>query len=184
MVIHQYLSGQLSLCNSALQRIEDLRSALSMLEIHQDSGSGGISKRLISALQGYLLTGGWQSSWPIDKTVSHDGYASFFIDYQLDEELADCRHFHRYFLQFMFDNRQAIGTNLLKFEIASRNSVINGRIPICIAVCAEEGKIRKMGWDGAAASSQEYLSAISGPYSAVLSNPPVILSIESLENLR
>jgi hypothetical protein len=82
----------------------------------------------------------------------------------------------------MFDNRQAIGTNLMKFEIASRNSVIGGRSPICIGICAEESKIRKLGWDGAAASSQEYLEAINGAYSSVLTNPPLIFSIEKLTN--
>jgi hypothetical protein len=142
-----------------------------------------MTKRLISALEPYLLDAGWTARWPIDRSVSHDGYASFFIDYHLDEDAKDCGHYHRFFLQLMFDNRQAIGTNLLKFEIASRNSIMNGRMPTCIAICAEDSKVKKLGWDGAAASSQEYLGAIAGPYANVLTSPPIIFSIDRVSNL-
>lgn len=182
MLIHQYINSQIFPCKVVQETISSLKSTLTELQLDPDSASGGMTKKLLSALTPYLVSTSWRERWPIDRSVQHDAYASFFIDYSLDEDLQACGHHHRYFLQLMFDNRQAIGTNLMKFEIASRNSVIGGRSPICIGICAEESKIRKLGWDGAAASSQEYLEAINGAYSSVLTNPPLIFSIEKLTN--
>ena len=183
MIIHQYSNSQTFSCNAILSSISELKAALSDIEVKQDVSGGGMTKKLIGAISPYLESADWKPSWPIDRTVPHNAYASYFIDYSKDQDLDSCGHYHRYFLQFMFDNRQAIGTNLMKFEIASRNSIINGRVPVCIAVCGEEGRIRKMGWDGSAASSQEYLEAINGPYASVLSNTPLILSIDNLHNV-
>jgi hypothetical protein len=182
VLIHQYVNGQSFPCEAVQRTISSLRSALIELQIQPGTIIGGMTKKLISAISPFLASETWAESWPIDQTVFHNAYASYFIDYFRNEDLQSCGHFHRYFLQFMFDNRQAIGTNLMKFEIASRNSIIGGRTPICIAICAEESRIKKLGWDGAAASSQEYLEAINGAYATVLSNPPLIFSIEDLIN--
>lgn len=183
MIIHQYLSGQTSLCAPSQVILNELKGELQRIEVSPGNSSGGMSKRLSASLQSFFESSGWTSMWPIDKSVPYDSYASFFIDYQLDKDDTACGHMHRYFLQLMFDNRQAIGTNLLKFEIASRNSLISGRMPVCMAVCIEDGQVRKLGWDGAAASAQEYLVAIAGPYSCILTCSPIIFSIQNTVNI-
>ena len=182
MKFHQYVNGPILGCQGVTQTIQVLETVLAQSEVFLDSSSGSTSKKLINALTPKLRMESWRNLWPIDRTVSSNAYASFFIDYYKDENSLNCGHLHRYFLQFMFDNRQAIGTNLIKFEIASRNSLLGNRIPTCIAICAEELSVKKLGWDGGVASSQEYLDAINGPYLSILTNPPMIFSIENLTN--
>ena len=123
----------------------------------------------------YLL-----QNFPIDSSVSSNDYASFFIDFYLDTPSESCGHGHRFLLQFMFDNRQAIGTNLLKFDIASRNAALRERQTTSIALCVEKSRVRQLGWDGSAASAQEYIDAVLGPYNKVITNIPVVFAIDNL----
>ena len=131
VLIHQYINRPIYSCEAVQETILSLKLALLELQLEADSVSGGMTKKLVNGLAPYLSTTSWKERWPIDKSVQHNAYASYSIDYSLDEGAKSCGHFHRYFLQFMFDNRQAVGTNLMKFEIASRNSILAGRSPVC-----------------------------------------------------
>ena len=137
------------------------------------------TERLRVHLEPLLRKYSWSSNWPIDKSVSKDGFANFFIDRFLEEpESNEKTHRHRFFLQFMFDNRQSLGGNLLKFEVASRNAQAKGIQVTSIAITGSRKTLKQLGWDGAIATTSEYESAICGAYSNVVLNPPYIFSLE------
>jgi len=64
-----------------------------------------------------------------------------------------------------FDNRQSIGTNLLKFEIARQNSQ-NPMFGLIIAGNRE--LLKEYGWDGSIASAEEYESAMTSAYAEII----------------
>ena len=179
MEIKQYSFYETKLCNSSSALINVVKIALQGIELANDH-SLTISQRIRNALLPKLVSQGLTGRFPIDPSVTHDDYASFFIDFYLNESQIKCDHMHRYLLQFMFDNRQAIGTNLLKFQIANDNAIQNGRVATSIAICVEKESLRKLGWDGAAAGAQEYVHALSGPYKSMFKFPMTILSIANL----
>lgn len=178
MNINQYSNGQSPKCAHALRVLNDIKELLENTDVPIGDKSGMTSK-VREALLPSLLTMGWKSKFPIDKSVTYDDYASFFVDMYLDEPEFECEHSHRYLLQFMFDNRQAIGTNLIKFDVAAYNATKHNRLTTSIALCAEKNEIKRLGWDGSAASAQEYLDAITGPYRSLIKNPPYIFSIKN-----
>lgn len=179
MKINQYPVGKSDVCGESSKTVADILRLFELVEI-VDSDGLKMSSKVTSALYPVLVAAGWKQRFPIDNSVGHDDYESFFIDYFLDENSETCGHKHRYLLQFMFDNRQAIGTNLLKFDIAAKNSSEHNRVVTNIGICVEKSVIRKLGWDYSAASAQEYINAIVGPYKKVLNNPPLVLAIEKL----
>lgn len=179
MKINQYSNGQNPKCAPAAGVIDDIKNLLTSTAVSTEVKSGMTSK-VKDALLPELRILGWKDKFPIDKSVTYDDYASFFVDMYLDTPEQECSHSHRFLLQFMFDNRQAIGTNLIKFDIAAYNAAKSNRLTTAIAICAEKNEIKKLGWDGSAASAQEYLNAITGPYESIIKFPPYIFSIKEI----
>lgn len=177
MKINQYLSGLASRCEPSERLVAETVQLLSGSGLDKDN-RGSASQKVKDSLAPILQRQGWNQRFPINSDVSYDDYASFFLDFFMDLPPENCSHEHRFLFQFMFDNRQAIGTNLLKFELAAKNSNRNGRLTTSIGLCVEKSKIRMLGWDGSAASAQEYVSALTGPYGGAFSYPPLILAIE------
>jgi hypothetical protein len=105
--------------------------------------------------------------------------ANYRIDAVLDSEVTlECNHRHRIYLEICFDNRQAIGTNLLKFHAASEIFNIEpNRKSLAILVCADNRTLKKHNWDSSAASSEEYEFAIRTPYSTVITEMPLLLTL-------
>lgn len=180
MLINQYQNNQNTLCVPAQSVIDSVRRILESKSV-QGSGSSGMSQKVKDALIPELVIEGWRENFPIDQSVAHNDYASFYIDMFLDLPSNGCSHLHRFLLQFMFDNRQAIGTNLLKFDVAAYNAHNHNRNTTTIGLCVEKDHIKKLGWDGSLGSAQEYLHAITGPYGSILKNPPIIFAIKNLE---
>ena len=84
----------------------------------------------------------------------------------------------RLLFESCFDNRQAIGTNLLKFAVAKREYKGNSRVsPQPILLVADKSNLRKYGWDGSIASFEEYELAIRDPYAEILELSPIFLVI-------
>ena len=179
MRVNQYLCGQEFLCAPASLIVGETLTSLRKEKIYETNRTG-LTQQLKNLFGPILQNNGWKQNFPIDSSVSSNDYASFFIDFYLDTSSESCGHGHRFLLQFMFDNRQAIGTNLLKFDIASRNAALHERQTTSIALCVEKSRVRQLGWDGSAASAQEYIDAVLGPYNKVLTNIPVIFAIDNL----
>lgn len=136
------------------------------------------SRILKSRLAAELFEVGWKKNFEIDSKISNEYPSAIFtIDYFLDIKDADCSHKHRFFLEISFDNRQNLGTNLLKFEVASMNSHKFEFKTLPLLICADEAILKKYNWDGAIADIWEYDHAIRIPYADVLREIPVLISI-------
>jgi hypothetical protein len=166
-----------NLCAQQLIVIEQLTEALRFVELPSNSKEQTTSV-LRTQLDESLDGSGWKEGFRIDNLISLEfPTANYTLDLSLDGLHASCNHSHRYFIEFCFDNRQAIGTNLLKFEVASRNSVLQDRVPLPILICATSQAIKQFGWDSGVASYQEYDHALRIPYKNVMTHPPVLVAL-------
>ncbi len=166
-----------SLCPQQLVKLQELTTALESVELPKNSkeGTTGI---LRSQLEDALEVSGWKEGLRIDSQISMEfPTANYTLDLSLDDTSSSCNHIHRYFLEFCFDNRQAIGTNLLIFEVAANNAEIQSRVSLPILICSTAKAIKEFGWDGGVASYQEYDHALRIPYKNVIKHPPVIIAI-------
>lgn len=165
------------LCPSQSLLIEKLTSALHKVELPRNS-KAGTTGVLRAQLHDFVEESGWSEGHKIDNQISLEfPTANYTLDLVQDEVSSTCGHQHRYFIEFCFDNRQAIGTNLLKFEVASQNTEMLNRRPLPILVCATAQAIKEFGWDSGVASYQEYDHAIRGPYKEILKHPPAVIAI-------
>jgi hypothetical protein len=68
----------------------------------------------------------------------------------------------------MFDNRQAIGTNLLKFAVGQASFAGENHDVISLGICVSEGAKIRNGWDASVAIFDEYSGAIMMQYKNVI----------------
>jgi hypothetical protein len=80
-------------------------------------------------------------------------------------------------MELAFDNRQAIGTNLLKLEVAATAAQNSAQIGFGILVCPGDNILKVRGWDGAVGTSSEYESAIRDGYQDILSSNRALLVV-------
>jgi hypothetical protein len=166
-----------NLCHSQLELLNDLTKLLEKVDLPKNSKEGTTSI-LRGQLDDLLSETGWRVGYLVESQISMEyPTANYTLDLNLDEDSSNCEHRHRYLLEFCFDNRQAIGTNLLKFEVAALNAISQNWIPLPILICGTAAAIKQFGWDGGVASYQEYDHAIRIPYKNILSNPPVLLAL-------
>jgi hypothetical protein len=166
-----------NLCAQQLNVIEKLTEAIHKVELHSNSKEQTTSV-LRAQLDDFLEESGWKESFRVDNLISLEfPTANYTLDLSLDSANSSCGHLHRYFIEFCFDNRQAIGTNLLKFEVASRNAELQNRVPLPILICATAQAIKQFGWDGGVASYQEYDHALRIPYKNIITQPPALIAL-------
>lgn len=166
-----------TLCFRQLEELQRLTDAFQIIDLPRNSKEATTSV-LRSQLDESLSSSGWESGYLIDNQISIEyPTANYTLDLSLDSSAEICGHKHRYVLEFCFDNRQAIGTNLLKYEVACANTITQGWEPLPFLVCATSQVIKQFGWDGGVASYQEYDHAIRIPYKGILKNPPVLIAL-------
>lgn len=164
-------------CKVELELIGRVKDAVRS-SINTFSETENPSRVLKASLSAELFESGWKKNFEIDSKISREYPSAIFtIDYFFDSKSADCAHKHRFFLEISFDNRQNLGTNLLKFEVASRNSQKFGFRTLPILICADEAVLKRYHWDGAIADIWEYDHAIRIPYADIITEAPVIISI-------
>lgn len=97
---------------------------------------------------------------------------NFVVDAATDLQANDCGHQHRVLVELSFDNRQIIGTNVLKMVVGAQTfqKFDSNRSLGVLIVPSKEAKTA-YGLDGAVGTSDEYLLAIDGGYSAVIGSP-------------
>jgi hypothetical protein len=79
-------------------------------------------------------------------------------------------------LELFADNREALGTNLLKLQIANEvNGVIGETLGIGIVLSAT---LKKAGWDGSVATEDEYEYAMRHTYAKFILTPVVLLAVD------
>ena len=166
-----------NLCAQQLNVIEKLTEAIHVVKLPSNSKEQTTSV-LRAQLDDFLDESGWEESFRVDNLISLEfPTANYTLDLSLDSASSSCGHLHRYFIEFCFDNRQAIGTNLLKFEVASRNAELQNRVPLPILICATAQAIKQFGWDGGVASYQEYDHALRMPYKNIITQPPALIAL-------
>jgi hypothetical protein len=145
-------------------------------------GDGAATDVLKAHLTPWFLSNGWAKKFPIDHDFPRADLPT--ANYDLDWHLTfDCAHHadkHAIALELAFDNRQAIGTNLLKLEAASsRFSKSANRLHLGVLLTATKTALKNGGWDGGIASSEEYENAVLHCYDQVLKRSIMVMSIKA-----
>jgi hypothetical protein len=165
------------LCVQVTNRLDSLRNSLEQVVIH-NSVSESPSKQVKTHMLHQLLSEDWRPQFKVNREVSENyPLANYTLDAIKDFSSSECTHVHRFLVEFCFDNRQAIGTNLLKFEIASTSGSSSNVEPMPVLICADSAALRHFGWDGSIASADEYEHAIRVAYKSVIKNPAIILAL-------
>jgi len=167
------------LCSIVVETIRSLQTSLEEVVIETSIDSSA-SKQLKNHMFNQLITDGWRPQFKVSKEVS-EAYplANYILDAMHDFTSDKCKHTHRFFVEFCFDNRQAIGSNILKFEVASRAAVEANYSPVPVLVCADAGALKHFGWDGSIAGASEYEYALRAVYRDVMQFPPIILALQN-----
>lgn len=136
------------------------------------------SGQIKAQLNDYFEQNNWSEKFVFDgnipKTINR---ANFTLDgiKDLAQEIA-CEYKHRFFLEACFDNRQAIGTNLLKFVTAQNKYEEKASCRgLAFLICGDKRTLKNLGWDGSIGSSEEYEFALRNPYQQILKYAPILL---------
>ena len=179
MRIKEQITGheRSELCSIVRVQTQALQASLETVII-ETSLELSASKQLKSFMFNQLVAEGWRSHFKISKDVSEVyPLANYVLDAMQDVTSNECNHTHRFLVEFCFDNRQAIGSNILKFEVASRVAIQSNYQPVPILVCAELEVLKDYGWDGSIASSAEYEYALRVLYRDLVQYPPIIFAL-------
>ena len=168
-----------SFCLVEQHRIMGLKGNLEKIIVAKNSKDSP-SKQIKDATEEIFRNGGdWRQPFQFDSSVSSIyPLSNYRLDAMIDEISADCEHSHRILVEQCFDNRQAIGTNLLKFQLAS--SLFENHLKhtaLSIITCADRHSLKLFGWDGSIASSEEYEAALRGPYANIITANVVLMVI-------
>ena len=97
------------------------------------------------------------------------------VDFQKELLLPESNRKVQVTLEIFGDNRQAVAANLLKLELAGRNYAKFG-VAIGIGVCVDK-ELKKLGWDGSTATSDEYEFALLHTYSRFIETPIILVAV-------
>jgi hypothetical protein len=104
--------------------------------------------------------------------------ANYEVDYQKRFACDSCHQPHQISIELGFDNRQAVGTNLLKIDLASQSfhkkygSASIGIIVVTNTIGRQRGR-----WDGAVAIDYDYSWARRKAYASYLDTPILLLTL-------
>ena len=181
MRIEERITGRKKedLCSIVVDTIQALRKSLEAVVI-ESSAESSASKQLKNHMFNQLINDGWRPQFKISKEVS-EAYplANYIVDSMHDFLSEKCNHTHRFFVEFCFDNRQAIGANILKFEVACRAAVESNYLPVPVLVCADIEALKHFGWDASIAGASEYEYALRVVYRDIMLYPPIILALQN-----
>ena len=167
------------LCAVVTEKIKVLRATLEAVVI-ETSVESPASKQVKDHMFNQLINDGWRPRFKIEKGISESyPLANYILDAIKDFSSEKCKHVHRFLVEFCFDNRQAIGSNILKFEVASRTAVESNFQPVPLLICADTATLKHFGWDGSIAGANEYEYAVRVVYRKVMLYPPIILALHS-----
>ena len=167
------------LCQIVIETINALQASLEAVIIETTMETSA-SKQVKDHMFNQLVADGWRPRFKIDKNISElYPFANYILDAMQDFSSNKCNHTHRFLVEFCFDNRQAIGSNILKFEVASRAALESNFQPVPILICADSEALKHFGWDGSIASANEYEYAVRDVYRKIIQHPPMILALHS-----
>lgn len=97
------------------------------------------------------------------------------VDFQTEIHLSESNRKVQITLEIFGDNRQALAANLLKLELAGQNFSRFG-VSIGVGVCIDK-RLKKLGWDGSTATSDEYEFGLLHTYSRFIKTPVLLLAV-------
>jgi hypothetical protein len=167
------------LCAWVGGEIQSLRGLIET--IHIDPTLGKTTQQIQKQLNPKLELNGWILNFTYDaNTISTSPSANYHLNAIKDVRGESCKHMHRLLLELCFDNRQAIGTNLLKFETAKRLFEKNTScLTTSIIICGSQDALLNLKWDGGVASYSEYENALMTVYKDIFTFSPCYLVIKS-----
>jgi hypothetical protein len=124
-------------------------------------------------------TNRWHSQQPlVPEFPSGMPSANYQIDFQKSFDAEGCDSRHLLSVEFCFDNRQAIGTNLLKAELASaRFETSENRVALNALVVLSDRTKKAGQWDGSVGISEEYLAALNTCYPQLENTPILFMTV-------
>ena len=156
-------------CSEVERELNTLRKMLSAVLIGEDSETSP-SETIKRPFKAWANLNGWKFNQLIDGTwESALSVANYKILGIKDLPNSECGHRHRIYFHTFFDNRQVIGTNLLRLQVAleyfeaSENSLGHA-----VALIPDSNARSKFGWDNSVGTNEEYVAAILGPYKSHL----------------
>ena len=154
--------------------LRTIRSRLSALKLDDFDCPGPKSNVIRRAVSPVLSSRGWNRDVLVAPSITRVGpKRNYLLDGVHLLAKPSCPGAHRLAIEVCFDNRQAVGTNLLKFELAShfdqRGSVArNRRLFLGLIIAGDREFLNTLGWDPAVASADEYEIALRSAYGEVL----------------
>jgi hypothetical protein len=171
--------GVVTDCSHVTGEIQALKGLIETIDLNVALGK--TTQQIQKQLNPQLEILGWILNFTYDSnTISGSPSANYHLNAIKDLPDDKCGHRHRLLLELCFDNRQAIGTNLLKFETAKR---IFEKNPDCqtnsIILCGSQEALTNLKWDGGVASFSEYENALLTVYKDIFTFSPCYLIIQS-----
>lgn len=158
-------------CASVAGAMEKLRELLQNVSLQESSD--GPSKAIKQALDSVLEVKGWEKKFLFSREAhSSLPSANYTVNYLFVEQKCDCGFRHKVFFHVCFDNRQAIGTHLLRFKLAlvtdAKQKIDK---PVAVAIVLDANSKAAYGWDNAAATFEEFAHALELEYAEIFSLP-------------
>jgi len=140
---------------------------------------GGPSRQVRDLVENKMLSNGWVPRILIDRQLPNEiSLANYTIDYQLIFEYQDCDCKHQLVVEMCFDNRQAIGTNVLKVDFANRNfTASRDRVSAAVLVVLNSGAREAGRWDNGVGVQDEYSLALRRVYAHNVSTTILLLVV-------
>lgn len=105
---------------------------------------------------------------------------NYVLDLMSDKNFGNCNQRHRLLVELCFDNRQAIGTNVFKLQVAAQQfQARTGGKAYCLIVCGDRKALKKGQWDSGVGDEEEYQIAISTGYREFLTSPFSLLVLRN-----
>ena len=160
------------LCQTELRALDDLSHAVSEIGDWDSQSSGSFAKFFRDKFR-LLLSEAWIRDFmliPLPRNRS--SAVNFIADAVLALKDCECGFEHQIRVEISFDNRQIIGTNVLKMLVSGD---LIGDDNACknlgVLICASKEAKKTFGLDPAVGSSDEYLLAIENGYASIISMP-------------
>lgn len=162
------------MCEVISQEIDFIRATLSRVDF--DSSNTGPSQAVKAALGALDSREGWEKKFLIARDAhSALSTANYSVNYLFVQNQCTCKKKHKVFFHVCFDNRQAIGTNLLRMKIGLDSARSDQDDYYSVALVMDVRSKKRFGWDNAAGTFQEYAHALEIQYSNIFELPITFL---------
>lgn len=150
---------------------EEIRLAVSQFTLSRPNATNRLRNQIETALRDF------KSKVLIIPNVPVTGHdANYRVDFLKTIREHECGHKHQIAIELCFDNRQVIGTNLLKAHLA--NNLSEKGQGIAILLVAEE-KLRDQAYDSSIGTESEYETALLSAYSSIVDSEIVLFTLLS-----